>query len=536
MGTQGKPRVGASTARRSPLPTTLEIAVLAGLALVLTASAWMARPVWDDAMMALRELSGFGTSLASEHQDRPVQGLIWQAWQDAGGFWEIGAAVHCAIWFAFGFAAVWLWKLLFPEHARWALAAGCLTIAPVIVSTQTVLINPVLGGTVPIAIVYLAACFLVSSEAPSVLRYVVAGGLVFAAGMITEYPVPAALAAALVIGVGVRSGPFLSLRRWLPSLVLGGVALGSYAVFWKVVAVASARPGVRPEEHFQHDLIWRLKITAPRLLSELWDVGLGSFLTRLGAVQADSNLAVISLLFGLALGGLALWISRRKVVPESHGNESRLGRRLLALAAGLAVGLLPAILFGRQVSAHDWTSSRIGLPVLPIAACATLAAGLALVQPRLRGIAFGAVVVTAGFYTIFTGFGFVRAQQELAGVGEQVRSELPTERPLIIVFERDWADVAGGEPRDYELTARLLSRWSPADRKDVWAFASVGQLDTLLARYSGLAGFERRRFAVGALSAEPQAVAWIVYRDGQARVEESPVSLLRGDVTPRDGQ
>ena len=248
---------------------------------------------------------------------------IFQALVDSGHLREATAVIHWLAWFGMGWVTLRLWKLLWPAHRAFALAAACVAVAPVLCRIQTVLLCAFVPSVIGPVVVFLVSLPLLSPGAVRLSKTRIAtlwALMVFAVGavsLISEYALPA-VGAVIVLLWGLRPRGQPGARRSLVAIgLLLATAIASYAAYHQL-ADPTGRLSVRPEVQ---DWGYRAKWWMPRMLSEIWWLTLGGIFERLGAVDVWSSKEAFLGMFGGALGGCFLaWrgAGRRRMRQSTH--------------------------------------------------------------------------------------------------------------------------------------------------------------------------------------------------------------------------
>ncbi len=187
----------------------VEIVTIALIATTLTTIAWRAFPLWDDGFVWLLSQRGGGHAVYESVGDRPVMARIFQALVDSGHLREATAVIHWLAWFGMGWVTLRLWKLLWPAHRAFALAAACVAVAPVLCRIQTVLLCAFVPSVIGPVVVFLVSLPLLSPGAVRLSKTRIAtlwALMVFAVGavsLISEYALPA-VGAVIVLLWGLR--------------------------------------------------------------------------------------------------------------------------------------------------------------------------------------------------------------------------------------------------------------------------------------------------------------------------------------------
>jgi hypothetical protein len=472
----------SSTSLKSPADsarqTLSEIVVVAILVSALTAIARSAFPLWDDGLMWLQIRHGGGQAVFDSIPDRPINGKIFQFLADSGWMLEATSVFHWLAWFGVGWITLKLWKILFPTHPWMALPAACLAVAPVLCRLQTVLINPVLAGQTGPVLTFLAILPFLSPTAAhrtglgTALRWAVMVVLVGLSVLLSEYALPTAAIGAVLIWSFAPRDERRPRQVFLTIGILLVTAAAAYAVYHQL-GERAAREAVRPEAQ---DWGYRAKWIAPRLLTDVWQMTLGTFLQRLGGIEAwNTKESVAGLLGGLAGAIFLGWWARRTggQLSSSEGPEIGNKRTLLTLPAAVLIGILPVVAMGR--GGHSWSSSRFWLPLLPLGACLAPYLMMCLLRRRLWWLVPPICGLLAGYFLVSDGLLAIHERRHVVDLGDQLAPFVPDEGLTVAVVERTWKYPLPF-PKEWELTARLTLHWPKSKREHFWAFAGMEEV------------------------------------------------------------
>lgn len=209
-----------------------------------------------------------------------------------------------------------------------------------------------------------------------------------------------------------------------------------------------------------------------KMAQAIWQGTVGNLALSLGEIRLTTKSGLLAAAYGVVVGGLLIVGSRahrdRKI---DHG--PMIGPILL-LGIALFAGLLPVIYSGRLPwNPDDGTTSRFGMPVLPIIAMLLVLIVLSLVRQRFWAIPILLFGFTAGDTSFIEGWHFIQERQEMALMGEAVRPHLSDQGGMTVAVLATPARKFG-PPRQWELTARLSANWPPSQREKFWAFRYGG--------------------------------------------------------------
>lgn len=461
-------------------PTWAEAGVLFLFVFATTWVAWLVRPSWDDGWIELMHASG--RSLQQALGDRPVYGAYLTWLHEHGMLWSVHLGVHLFGWFAQGAAAMAVWSLFFPASPRFRLTAGCLTIAPVICQYQMLIV----GGTIyliQVAAVFLGfVCIYWAVQSRAALWWkgailLLTGANVFLNTLVSEYTVPAALAAAVLLWflLGARGRPLRTrvlATAWLPAIALGGYSL------YYLIADAAVRPDVRPEKIIlgAANLTSLLTTSLGNLASELWQLCLGRTLAGLGRLRIEPTAGGM-LVFGL--GGLVaaaiVWASlrQRDASPDDRLEILSAARTAGVFLLAISLGLLPIVLIGR-VGTLFQMETRYWLPVLPIAACTTVLLIRSFAREKLTAVVIAILALVCGYVAVDEARRELQRAAQTRASGRALHTMLTPEGINVAFFVYEAPDTrrAWVTERSYELTAALTADWPTKDRNRFWAWAA----------------------------------------------------------------
>jgi hypothetical protein len=378
----------------------LELAVLAGLVTPLTIAAGLIYPIWDDGRLLFLINESGPVAIWTTFGDRPLVADFYKFLLDHHAFLPVGLLFHWITWFSMGLVTIYLWRLLFPAYSRFALLPALLTVAPVLSKCQLVILTIVFVVLIGPLLIFLAV-FMLLSEQPSLWRkilvYAVALAFIAFAILISQYSVPTAIAAFVLLaarGLVARPG------RRRQSLLLAGLtavsALGSYAVFSWLAEPAISAP-YRPGYAFQ-SLSEKIIVVPFRLLSGIWKGVVGGVLESLGTVALNNKPALLSFVCGIICSVIVALVIYKKVGTGSAAVSSS-WFSVLTLLTATAFALLPVLLMGRTLEVR-W-DSRFWLPILPILSSLTVFILLCLVRQRLWLMVPILCGFLAGYWTSF---------------------------------------------------------------------------------------------------------------------------------------
>jgi hypothetical protein len=453
---------------------------LVALALVLaplTTGAIGALPMFDDAWNWLY-FKEKGTDFLTGLPDRPVMGYVWTVLSlSEEAFWKFNFVAHAVLWGGFAISAALLWRHLLPNLAHYGWVIACLTIAPFGFHVQTMLASIVLGCLLSIVLAYAAFLlvlrFVKASDAVGLGALVLSQLLLGTAILFMEYAfsVVAVMTVLMLVpavispDAGERSRTY---RAVLLSIVVAVMAYGVYYVLaeWR----SNANPGIM----YTHPPIAKELgvMFVVKMAQAVWQGMVGNLALSLSEIRLTAKSSLLAAAYGFVVGGLLVAGTRpHRDQKIDHGT---LIGPILLLGIALLAGLLPVIYSGRLPwSSADGTTSRFGMPVLPIIAMLLVLIVLSLVRQRLWAIPVFLFGFAAGDTAFSEGWHFVQERQDMAVMGEAVRPHLSDQGGVTVAVIAT-PTRKFGPPRQWELTARLSADWPPAQREKFWAFRYGG--------------------------------------------------------------
>jgi hypothetical protein len=441
----------------------------------LTIGAIGALPMFDDAWNWLY-FKEKGTDFITGLPDRPVMGYVWTVLSlSEDAFWLFNYAAHAFLWGGLALATAILWRQLLPNLASYGWVAACVAIAPFGFHSQTMLASIVLGCLLSIVLAYAAYLlvlrFIKASDKTGWGALVVSQILLGAAILFMEYAfsVVAAMTALLLLPAiinpndGARSRTY---RSVLLSIVVSVIAYGLYYLLadWRAnTGIMYKHPPIAKEL----GIMFFVKMT-----QAIWQGLVGNVTLSLGEIRLTAKSGLLAGIYGVVVGGLLIVGSRahrRRIVD--HGP---LIAPILLLGVALFAGLLPVIYSGRLPwNPDDGTTSRFGIPVLPIIAMLLVLLVLSLVRQRFWAIPVLLFGFAAGNTSFIEGWRFIQERQDMALMGDAVRPHLSDQGGVTVaVIDTPWRKF--GPARQWELTARLSEDWPIALREKFWAFRYGG--------------------------------------------------------------
>lgn len=446
----------------------LAVAAIAAVFICLALTAYWSFPSWDDGLFWLAAQEHGAAFLPGMVPDRPLLGWLWGQ-VAAHGVVVPGAAAYLLTWGGTALVTWRCWSVLFPEWRRFAVVPALLAIAPVLIEIQAVAINPPLTAHLGTVLVYVAFLLLQGLRANRWVLRGIGAAIILLGGSVSEYAPLAAVVAAMVFSVVPEEAPEVRRVRRREYLAMAIVAVVSYGLLRLV-----SDPGARPEVNVEHQVaangVRRLVELAIRVPLSLWHAVLGGFLKDLGEVNF-SRTTVIGLPVGGAVAALVAASLRRgaRGGAASDVEPARSVRAGLGIAGPFAIGLAVITFMASTIRGN--VSSRLWIPLLPLAACLTTWALFLLVRREVRlGIAV-AVAFLAGYLSANAAASARTIDAQLRAVGAQLHSRLSPSGLTAALFVNTPTNHFVGDPvaRPYELMAHLTVGWPQSDRNRFWA-------------------------------------------------------------------
>ncbi|HEY1249985.1 MAG TPA: hypothetical protein VGH97_02265, partial [Thermoanaerobaculia bacterium] len=443
-------------------PRWVETVFLLLVCSALAAAAAAAFPTLDDAYLnlLLRENGPQGVFLG--HQDRPVLAMLLRDASEAFGrhFWTFAFLANVVLWTTLGVQTCILWRLMMPAWSEYAIVAGLLSVAPIVVRIQLVTATVTLFGVLSVVQVYGGLLTLVGALGRSSRGGVALGLLLCALGvLLTEYAVAASCAVAVLLVFAFpelyRGERRLFVRCALAILLIAALAY----VFFLVISDLGDRPEVDPRRRIDRASIEGFPFS---LLTSVWQVLIGSYGTSFGKIwmERDSGTSIAAVVFGLAIAGVVAWILRRRN-PAELPDPRRI--RMLPLLAAVVAGIAPVALM-RPYSPIDF-ATRFYLPVLSPAVVLTLGGLLWSVKPRFRLAPVLSLAFIAGAALFRESVDDWRHQRRMDAAGRVIRGALAPEGLTAVVVSSS----SLCEASDW-CTGQATRAWPVDLERRVWIF------------------------------------------------------------------
>jgi hypothetical protein len=461
--------------KRSVLVITLLCAIFAVAAAV-------SLPNTDDGLLLLTIREVGSKAIVNNYPENPLAGWLWQMLVESAGvyFWPLAILLNGFLWWILALEACYLWIRIFPEHHGFSPLIGCLTIAPVVVHTQTTLtlsqtavLSTILGYLSLFVCLHHLERFRSAALAP------LPALLLAFASISGDYGLSVGLVVfVLLIGSTFSDGDTSNQTRtrrmaWL-SLLATTVAYGAGHFFFRF----GASPTTVTTGHA--DFYGRAIGFPFNEFSAIWHVLIGAYGTLFGSMNVSwrSKTSLVSLLMGI----LFAWALTSKVA-SGPAEASISGQRVRTLLIALAAGLAPVVInhpypiagaYPRQAEA----ASRFFIPIMPLAACLTTSLCLPLVRIRYRSVLVSVVGLLLGFCALNQVWVDFRRQRLLTDIGTALR-------PYVEAAHGQTVGILSGEQvcfPDFSCTAKASASWPVELSKRFWIYNRVEATDHLGSR------------------------------------------------------
>ena len=473
MNTQASARTSQNPAieRAAMLsPVHIESAVLLLICIALAAGAFLSFPLYDDGWLALVVRESGRHSLAQYMGDRPVFGLLLERLASFGVANRIVFVfLNAILWLSFSIESGMLFRKLFPEFKNYSILPVCLTLAPIVLQTQLSTLLVALPANLATILGYAALLLLLhqhQQREDTLLRPLlmcIAAGLAAAGVLLSEYGVATNLVGCVIlIGVALTSSTRTASRRlFLSAGGLFALTVTAYLLFAET-ADFSGRSDVAPAHLVSRGAAKWIRVPFD-VIGGAWHALIGAYATALGSITLEwsSKSTIIGILFGLATAILlCLSIARRQVGTPAESSPGRLHWRLAVLLPAILVGLLPFSVMGRAATLLEF-GSRFRIPIMPVAASATVALALCMIQAPLRWVPvaiFGLIIGNASW--AFT-YGAIQQSRAIANVESPLK-------PYVAQTAGYTVAVVPFNRFETELTAKVASTWPLELEKKLW--------------------------------------------------------------------
>ncbi len=435
---------------------------------------WYCYPQYDDTLIEIRRAQHDSSVLFLMHQDRPALGWVFQQLDERGLLWSGTIVLNAIGWAIMAVLACRLAGELFPGKPEIAIAAGLLSVAPVLVEIQFAILNNMIyiiaGGM--LAILLLMRDY--GSAWSWRLALVVAFALVAAGGLVTEYVTAVGFAGGfLLLALGQRAADAVHRAR----LRIGAVAIVVAGVVGYIGIELTRDPTFRPgalSAYFLYDGLFRFAKLPFRLFTALYQASGGALLREFGDFTIDSYDTIAATLLGLVLAAVAIYWARRLGSEGESAYQQDWRFALIVLLGTVTVGLLPFLVMGRRPTDVDF-ESRFFDPILPASAALTAGIFLSFLPRRATLAGLAAIAFIAGYATVSKALAIHNEVARVSQWGEAIRQHLATDGVTIAIVP------TGPAPRyaqlaDDVLTCQLSRNWPLEERRRFWARSEPSHL------------------------------------------------------------
>jgi hypothetical protein len=431
------------------------------LAAPLAYGAYRAFPLYDDGWLALLLKEHGAGIVTSTMPDRPLYALLMKALLFAGsGQKAVLVAFTLSLWIALAYASGLLWARIHPELARYAPAVASLVIAPIVATCQMTTIVTSLQILPPLLLSLATLLLWKYREEGGTSRLAGAFCLAVSGALFSEYGIPAAAASTVLLlpEAIFPVEPLARKRSRQAVLALVGAAVLGYGVFLAMSDIRY-RPSVNPA--LASATVARNPV-APVLnvLNGTWRAMLGAYASAFGQISAfwDSKSTLAAVAFAMLSALCVLWACRSKSGP---GRDVRIGAMDIGSAIlAIMVGLAPVAVMGRSTHLMGF-GSRFLIPILPVAAIATMCILLRIFRADSRWLAIGALGFLCGDATVLSVNSILHEHALMTKIGQAMR-------PYVAAHPENTVAVVNRRGMDYEFTAKAAAAWSAGESTRFW--------------------------------------------------------------------
>lgn len=451
------------------------LAVLALLVVPLGAGAYWAYPTWDDGLFWF-QLNDLGPSIwKTASGERPVLGYLLRQLGEHGLLPGSLGVFFAITWLGTGLVARSYWREFFPAWRPLAPVVTALAVAPVLIQTQLIAVYPIVSAHLA-CVVTLVVCILVGRPwrrtVPLWVARLVGALVVFAASLISEYPVLATIVGSLSLAASGRDDlPAVYRPKRLSWLILCAAAVAGYLVYHGTSSL-EARPEIKPEVALVTQGARRLLELPVRVPFAIWAGALGEFFRGIGQITFFSG-SIVGLAYGGLLGAGAFLLLRRRIATsEVISPNSKHTRTAGLLVVVLGLGLVPIILMA--TSPQQNIGSRLWFPLFPIPICLTVWLLVCAVRPRFHIVMAVGSIFLSGYLCANAAATARNIRRSTDALGSVIRERLAPAGLTVALFTSYPTNsfVGSPTPRPYELAARLSRNWTKEERHRFWAGAT----------------------------------------------------------------
>jgi hypothetical protein len=476
------------------MPTQIRASVCLGAVLFpLLLGTLLVFPTIDDAWLALLVREEGVSSVRTALSNRPLAAQIFMwSYRSPQIYEAIGVATSAVLWIALGLEAGWLWRWLFPEWRQYWPVVSCLSICPIVVSTQLTTLTVLIPVNLPVVLTYGCLILIMRHAISTSSRHrsaIIASGLaaVFIASVLSEFTVaPLTASVALLIGQLSETREKSQRRKlWIGIACMVAVAVTGLFVF-----AATVNPNARPDAN-PRGMVYSI-VADPfgfglDALSALFRSLIGAYAATLSRVRLtwgeNSTLAGVG--FGIVMSALLLWACRSSQ-PTQENSQPRLNRKLFWVAIAFVAAMIGefvrrAVSYTAGPSVPEPLSTRLFLPALPLAVCLTTALLLAVVRPRFQSAPVLLLGFLAGHSVAWQVTTYWRNEKVIASLADILWPYVVSENGNIVAILPEYLG------REYEQTYKVSRSWPVDQGRKLWV-AWEGRYETQFKRVGERSG------------------------------------------------
>ena len=449
---------------------SLRVAILLLISVTLAVGAFLAFPLYDDGWLALIIRESGPHALSQYMGDRPLFGLLLESVASFGAANKfVFVTINALLWLVFAFESELLFRKLFPELRNYSIVASCLTLAPIVIETQLSTALVVLPANLAAILSYAAILILLESDRPEEsrpFRLVLAAALAASGVALSEYGVASNLVGAVVlVGTGLMCSVRAERRKLsIRAALLCALTAVSYVLFAKT-ANFNARPDVAPAHALQRGMSKWLEIPFD-VFSGAWHAVVGAYASALGNIILawDSKSTILAGLFGILVAVLlCVAVQNSHARASDDDSPATFFRRFSVLVFAIFAGLLPFSVMGRATTLSEF-GSRFRIPIMPVAAAATVYLALHLVRLSFRWVPVMLLGFAVGYVSWISAYSAVERSRAIAAIQGSLRPYVEQSAGYtvaVVPFERF----------ETESTANIASTWPVEVEKKLWVIA-----------------------------------------------------------------